>query len=79
MNNYANEIRLTPKQLAERLGMSISSLQSWRVSGKGPRFIKLEAKILYPLADVIKWENRLASKQPNNNFDASQVDLDPLS
>jgi excisionase family DNA binding protein len=38
--------------LASRLGVSRSTLQSWRYAGRGPRFIKLGRMIRYRTADV---------------------------
>jgi predicted DNA-binding transcriptional regulator AlpA len=38
--------------LAARLGVSRSTLQSWRYAGRGPRFIKLGRMIRYRNADV---------------------------
>lgn len=38
--------------LAMRLGISRSTLQSWRYAGRGPRFIKLGRMIRYRNADV---------------------------
>jgi predicted DNA-binding transcriptional regulator AlpA len=38
--------------LAVRLGVSRSTLQSWRYSGRGPRFIKLGRMIRYRVSDV---------------------------
>jgi len=38
--------------LAMRLGVSRSTLQSWRYAGRGPRFIKLGRMIRYRNADV---------------------------
>jgi excisionase family DNA binding protein len=38
--------------LAVRLGVSRSTLQSWRYSGRGPRFIKLGRMVRYRVADV---------------------------
>lgn len=39
-------------RLAGRLGVSRSTLQSWRYSGRGPRWIKLGRLIRYRVADV---------------------------
>lgn len=39
-------------RLAARLGVSRSTLQSWRYSGRGPRWIKLGRLIRYRIADV---------------------------
>lgn len=50
-------IHLTPEKLAERLDTSLRSLERWRVTGDGPRYIRAGARrILYPLAEVEKWE-----------------------
>ena len=38
--------------LAARLGVSRSTLQSWRYSARGPRWIKLGRLIRYRVADV---------------------------
>jgi predicted DNA-binding transcriptional regulator AlpA len=38
--------------LAARLGVSRSTLQSWRYSGRGPCFIKLGRMVRYRVADV---------------------------
>ena len=38
--------------LASRLGVSRSTLQSWRYAGRGPRFIKLGRIIRYRASDV---------------------------
>jgi hypothetical protein len=38
--------------LAVRLGVSRSALQSWRYSGRGPRFIKLGRLVRYRIVDI---------------------------
>ncbi len=38
--------------LATRLGVSRSTLQSWRYAGRGPRFIKLGRIVRYRGADI---------------------------
>jgi excisionase family DNA binding protein len=38
--------------LAARLGVSRSTLQSWRYAGRGPRFIKLGRLVRYRSTDV---------------------------
>lgn len=38
--------------LATRLGVSRSTLQSWRYGGRGPRFIKLGRMVRFRNADV---------------------------
>ena len=39
-------------QLATRLGVARSTLQSWRYAGRGPRYIKLGRLIRYRTTDV---------------------------
>lgn len=43
--------------LATRLGVSRSTLQTWRYSGRGPRFIKLGRMVRYRVADVDAYLN----------------------
>jgi excisionase family DNA binding protein len=43
---------LDEAHLAQKLGVSRSTLQSWRYRGHGPRFIKIGRLIRYRAADV---------------------------
>lgn len=53
----ATTIHLTPEKLAEREAVSIRTVERWRVTGDGPRYIRVSARrILYPLVEVEKWE-----------------------
>ena len=53
---------ITEAELADWLGDSVSSVQKWRVAGKGPRFVKKPKGISYNVADVEKWiEERTVS------------------
>lgn len=56
-NQTAQEF-LTPTQLIARWGNAIGegTLANWRAQGKGPKFVKLGAKVVYRLADVIEYE-----------------------
>ena len=48
---------LTPNELAERLHVSLRSLERWRVTGDGPVFLRAGSRrILYPLPAVEAWE-----------------------
>ncbi len=51
-------ITLTPQQLSDRwqgrLGPRV--LAAWRQAGKGPAFMKIGARIFYPLAAVETYE-----------------------
>jgi predicted DNA-binding transcriptional regulator AlpA len=50
----------TPKLLnvneaAERLGVSVSYLNKLRLSGGGPSFVKIGARVAYDQADLTNW------------------------
>jgi hypothetical protein len=46
---------ITPKELAEAIGVAEQTLAGWRCSNKGPSFVKLGKGVFYRLADVQKW------------------------
>jgi len=48
--------RMTQEQLAARWQMSPRTLEQWRWLGKGPRFLKIGARVLYREHDVVTWE-----------------------
>jgi len=48
---------LTTGQLAERWGVSVSTLRHWRVLHKGPRFVRIGKKVVrYRIEDVVGYE-----------------------
>ena len=46
----------TQQQLAERWQISPRTLEQWRWLGKGPRFVKIGARVLYRDEDVVAYE-----------------------
>ena len=42
----------TPEQLAARWHMEAKTLRNWRAARKGPPYIKIGSKILYPVEGV---------------------------
>lgn len=52
---------LTPEDLAERWGMTVSGLAQQRSEGRGPKFIKLgrsySSPVRYRMADIIDYED----------------------
>jgi len=46
---------LTEAQAADFLNISIRSLQSWRVRGGGPAFLKLGRSVRYRYAELQTW------------------------
>lgn len=65
MTDTTPSAHLTPKQLAERLGVSERTIDRFRVNGDGPRFLRVGARrIVYPLAEVQRWEaGRMATSR----------------
>jgi excisionase family DNA binding protein len=48
-------VLLSPFQVAERVGLSRSTLAKLRLSGGGPRFVKLGAAVRYPEDELARW------------------------
>lgn len=59
---------LTPRELHQRLRGAIAerTLSNWRTLGSGPKFTKVGGRILYPLAEVIAWEQRRTTDRTSN-------------
>lgn len=51
---------LTPSELAERWRnvVSLSTLDNWRSQQRGPRWFKAGGRVLYPVNEVIQFEQR---------------------
>ena len=47
--------RLTPKELAQVLGIDYGVLTKWRKRGKGPPYIKLGGLVFYPKGALEEW------------------------
>jgi hypothetical protein len=47
---------LTPKELASRWRLSEQTLANWRHGRKGPPFVRIGAKVLYPSEAVQAFE-----------------------
>lgn len=39
-------------------------MAQWRSKGTGPEFVKLGAKVAYPLDKLVEWENRGGKHPP---------------
>ena len=53
---------LTPKELAARWRLSEQTLSNWRFEKKGPEYIKIGSKVLYPLENVTLFEEKPAEE-----------------
>ena len=47
---------LRQKDLAERWHVSPRTLERWRWTGTGPKFLKVEGRVIYRLEDVEAYE-----------------------
>lgn len=56
---------LTQTELAERWNMARATLTNWRCRGQGPAYIKISSHILYPVAEIINWEDKNIVNPPN--------------
>lgn len=50
-----NELLKNTEAAAEYLGTAESTLANWRSAGRGPKYLKLGAKVYYRLADLDSW------------------------
>jgi len=46
---------IKPTELAEQIGVTESTLATWRCRNKGPRFVRIAGRIHYMRADVEAW------------------------
>lgn len=51
---------LTADELVKRWGSVVTrgTLANWRSKRVGPPFVKLRARVVYPVADLIEWEKQ---------------------
>jgi len=53
-------------EAADYLGLSVSTLNKWRVTGDGPKFVKLGRAVAYRISDLHEWlETGQAQHQPS--------------
>ncbi|HCE3510022.1 TPA: helix-turn-helix domain-containing protein [Vibrio parahaemolyticus] len=51
-SDFDGQLYLNRKEVARILKMSHRTLANWASVGKGPKFVKLERKVCYPVADL---------------------------
>lgn len=47
---------LTSEQLAARWHITSTTLNQWRCSNRGPKYIKMNGRVLYELEEIRKFE-----------------------
>ena len=45
-------MNLTREKAAEYLGLGLRTLDNWRSQGRGPRYLKLGSRVIYPLQEL---------------------------
>lgn len=50
-------MNLLPKEVAARLRVHDKTLARWRITGQGPKYLKFGRRVVYPLAEVERWES----------------------
>ncbi|UYP68518.1 helix-turn-helix domain-containing protein [Thalassobacter stenotrophicus] len=58
METKMRETCLNQVELAARWKISPRTLERWRYTGDGPRFIKLGGRVIYRIADVEAFEHQ---------------------
>lgn len=49
---------LTMQELADREGVALQTVRAWRVTGYGPRGMKIGKFVRYRLSDILAWEEQ---------------------
>jgi len=53
-----SKLNLTERELAEMWNVSPKTLQRWRSEGRGPSYLKLSKKVVYPLEQIKAFESQ---------------------
>jgi hypothetical protein len=71
MAEAVKQVYLTPKQLEQRLegAVKLLTLANWRASTprKGPPFVKIGSRVLYPIDKLEAWEAANLQSPANDN------------
>lgn len=57
----AEHSHLTPAEVAEHYRTTVNTLKHWRYKRYGPRFITVGKHVLYPRAEVERFDRQLAT------------------
>jgi predicted site-specific integrase-resolvase len=68
MTHHFNQL-----ELSRRWGISPRTLERWRCTGEGPRFIKLKGRVAYREADVEAFEAARLMESTNRHADQKKV------
>lgn len=51
------KLNMSENELAQKWGISPKTLQRWRSEGRGPRYLKLSKRVIYPIDEIQKFES----------------------
>ncbi len=60
-------------ELAVRWGISHRTLERWRWTGEGPKFLKVGGRVVYRLADVEEYEQSIVRSSTSDPGQAQQA------
>jgi len=52
------KIMINEVELAERWNLSPKTLQRWRSEGRGPRFMKMSKRVVYPMDEILDFASQ---------------------
>jgi hypothetical protein len=52
------KMMMNENELATRWNISPKTLQRWRSEGRGPRFMKMSKRVVYPIDEVLDFESQ---------------------
>ncbi len=58
---------ITPRELAQRLNLSVSTLAKWRCYGHGPAYRKIGNRIRYDEDEVAAWLEQLTRRSTSDH------------
>ena len=65
--------RLSQIELATHWNISPRTLERWRWTGEGPRFVKLGGRVVYRLLDIEEYEQAMIRSSTSGNVHAEQA------
>ncbi|WP_306537408.1 AlpA family transcriptional regulator [Geobacter sp.] len=73
MTFQANDKLMTQAEVKEITGLADSTLEQWRLKGKGPKFIKLGRLVRYRTSDVQAYIAGLQGFRSTTEADAARA------
>ncbi|WP_242504081.1 helix-turn-helix transcriptional regulator [Promicromonospora panici] len=71
METYTASSSLEPllsiEQLAEYLGVPVTTIYDWRVDGKGPRGVRVSRYVKFAASDVREWVAQQREPEPGHS------------